>query len=146
MVGSMPTPAHFKIAADHAEYRPVGEVNFHEAIALLCGAITYAREKGVKKLLIVSTGLTGFGPPTTLERFQIGKDTADAAQGAVVVALVTQPEMIDPQRFGRTVARNRSFLVDVFTTEAEALAWLRATEPVSGGNVPRLNESPRARR
>lgn len=128
MAGSMPTPEHFKIAADHAEYRPVGAVNFHEAIALLVVAITYARETGGKKLLIVSTGLTGFGPPTTLERFQLGKDCADAAQGAVIVALVTQAEMIDPQHFGRTVARNRRLLVDVFTTEAEALAWLLAQE------------------
>jgi len=32
--------------------------------------------------------------------------------------------MIDPQKFGVTVALNRGLICDVFTTEAEAIAWL----------------------
>ncbi len=119
---------HFQVAHDHATYRPTGEVTFQEAVALFCGAIAHAREIGVKKLLVSSVGFTGLGPPTTLERFQLGKDFAAAAGGAVFVAMVARPEMIDPQRFGRTVARNRHMVVDVFTDEAGALAWLRSLE------------------
>jgi hypothetical protein len=33
--------------------------------------------------------------------------------------------LIDPARFGVTLARNRGLMLDVFTSEAEALAWLR---------------------
>jgi hypothetical protein len=125
---SMHPPDHFEIAGDYAHFRPVGQVTFQEAIALMRDAITHARECGVKKLLAVSTGLTGYPPPSTLERFQLGKECAVAAQGVVAVALVAPAEMIDPQRFGVTVARNRNMLVDVFTTETDALAWLLAVE------------------
>ena len=41
------------------------------------------------------------------------------------VAVVTYPEMIDPQKFGVTVATNIGFVSDVFTSEEEALTWLR---------------------
>jgi len=127
---SMSPPDHFEIVGDYAHFRPVGEVTFPEALALMRGAITHARECGIRKLLAASTGLTGYPPPNTLERFQLGKECAEAARGAVAVALITKAEMIDPRRFGVTVARNRSMVVDVFTTEAEALAWLLTVETV----------------
>ena len=44
------------------------------------------------------------------------------------VAVVTYPEMIDPEKFGVTVASNIGFVSDVFTSEAEALTWLRTLE------------------
>jgi hypothetical protein len=128
----MSSPEHFKITASHGEYRPVGEVSFPEAIALMCAALTYARESHVGKLLVDTRGLGGFGPPSTLERFQLGRDCAEAAKGAVIAAVVAKEEMIDPQRFGVTVARNRAMQVEVFTDEAEARAWLQAAEAVPG--------------
>ena len=38
--------------------------------------------------------------------------------------MVALPEMIDPGRFGITVARNRGFFADVFDSEEEAVEWL----------------------
>jgi hypothetical protein len=35
--------------------------------------------------------------------------------------------MIDPAKFGVTVAANRGLVSNVFTTEAEAVAWLDGT-------------------
>jgi hypothetical protein len=32
--------------------------------------------------------------------------------------------MIDPQKFGTTVAANFDFTADVFTTEQDAMIWL----------------------
>jgi len=38
---------------------------------------------------------------------------------------VARPELIDPEKFGRTVAANIGFATEVFTTEQEALLWLQ---------------------
>jgi hypothetical protein len=38
--------------------------------------------------------------------------------------LVVRPELIDSERFGVIVARNRGLVCDVFTAEADAVAWL----------------------
>ncbi|MDX1440414.1 MAG: hypothetical protein R3284_10985, partial [Rubricoccaceae bacterium] len=51
---------------------------------------------------------------------------AEAAHGAVRVALLARPEMLDPERFGVTVAANLGFTADAFTSEEEALAWLES--------------------
>ena len=40
------------------------------------------------------------------------------------VALVARSELIDPQKFGATVARNRGFHADVFVSEDLAVTWL----------------------
>jgi hypothetical protein len=42
----------------------------------------------------------------------------------VQLSLVVRPEMIDPEKFGITVARNAGMNADVFPAEPEALAWL----------------------
>jgi hypothetical protein len=38
--------------------------------------------------------------------------------------------MIDPRKFGVTVARNRGLVSNIFTTEAEARVWLDAKKGV----------------
>jgi hypothetical protein len=40
--------------------------------------------------------------------------------------MVARAEMIDPQKFGVTVAALRGLVSNVFTTEVEARAWLDA--------------------
>lgn len=122
----MDTPEHFLLADGYARYCPVGQVTLQQGVNLLSIAIAYARKQGITRLLIDSTGLTGFDPPTTLERFTLGGQIARAAQGSVKVALVVPAVMIDPKKFGLTVARNRGMVGDVFTSEAEALEWLQA--------------------
>jgi hypothetical protein len=89
-----------------------------------CEAITQAREAGHRKLLINTVLVTGFPPPSTVQRYALGEACAAAGRSAVQVAMVARPEMIDPDRFGMIVARNRGLFADVFTTEAEARAWL----------------------
>ena len=121
----MNTPEHFEIAAGYACYRPVGEVSLQKAIDWVSTVITFAIDQQITKLLIDSTKLTGIEPPLAWERFRMGERFAHAARGsAIKVVLVARPEMIDPERFGMTVARNRGLLANVFTSEAEALAWL----------------------
>jgi hypothetical protein len=38
--------------------------------------------------------------------------------------MVAPPELIDPQKFGVTVAANHSMEGNVFVLEADAVAWL----------------------
>ena len=46
--------------------------------------------------------------------------------GALRVAIVARPELIDPQKTGVLMAQNRGVNGDVFEHEADALAWLDA--------------------
>ena len=48
--------------------------------------------------------------------------------GVVRVALVVRPERFDPRKFSTTVAANRGFTADAFTTEEEALNWLQGVK------------------
>src|SRR5215470_15346350 len=120
----MKAPAGFRAGKAYASYRPKGRVTFQGAIDLIATAISFAREHGIGRLLVDGTKLTGFEPPGTVERFRMAVQLASAAESRVKVALLGRAELIDPDRFGVTVARNRGFLVDVFETEADALAWL----------------------
>ncbi|MGZ6971315.1 MAG: hypothetical protein ACXVID_06605 [Thermoanaerobaculia bacterium] len=117
-------PERFEIGEDHAVHRPEGNVSFHEAGEVLSQAVVYCRENAIRRLLIDTTKLTGFGPIGTAERFAIGETLARAAMAAVKLAMVVRPELLDPALFGITVARNRGLFSNAFTSESEALKWL----------------------
>ena len=86
--------------------------------------IVYCRENGIRRLLLDTTKLSGFGPIGTAERFAIGETLARAAMAAVKVAMLVRPELLDPELFGITVARNRGLFSNAFPSESEALKWL----------------------
>jgi len=112
------------VTETYATYRPVGETTRQQAIEIVALAIAHAREQNIAHLLIDTTRLTGFAAPNTLERFSLGSLFARSAQGTVKVAFVAKAEMIDPQKFGLMVARNRGMTAEVFTDEAATLVWL----------------------
>lgn len=124
----MNKPQHFSIVDDHAEYRPVGTVSIQQMVELVDSAITFARDQQLRKLLVDTSGLTGFEPPTIVERYYFIQKWASVASGAVVMAMVAQPEMIEPEKFGVTVAANRGLRSDIFeaASEEEALSWLKS--------------------
>ena len=115
----------FQIFPDYAEYRPRATVTLDEGVRLATAAIKHAREQEQRKLLLDLSGLTGFESPGLGKRYFVVEEWARAAQGYVSMAVVLRPEMIDPQKFGITVAANNSQVVDVFGTREEALEWLR---------------------
>jgi len=118
----------FEIVGDHAEYRPTGELTLDRAIQLITSGIAFARERQVKKLMVVTLGLAGFQPPSVIERYEFVHEWAKASGYSIRVAIVAHPEMIDPQKFGVTVALNVGFASDVFASEVEALVWLRSVD------------------
>ena len=116
----------FVLEGGRAVYRPVGSVSFDEVVALVRAAIAAARSNQVTDLLVDTTALTGFPSPDTFQRFLAVVEWAEEARGSVCLAMVARPEMIDPQKFGLTVAANRGLVSNIFTTEGEARAWLDA--------------------
>src|SRR5262245_19036923 len=119
---------HFEILKDHAVFRPTGQVSVDSGAELVTTAIAFARARRIRKLLVDASNLTGFEPPGIAARYFYMHGWARAAGGYVRVAFLARPEMIDPQKFGRTVAANVGFTADVFTTEEDALNWLQRTQ------------------
>jgi hypothetical protein len=105
-------------------YRPSGSVSFDGVVAQVRAAIAAARNHGITELLVDTTGWTGFPSPDVFQRFLAAVEWANEAQGSLRLAMVARPEMIDPQKFGVTVAANRKLVSNIMTTEAEARAWL----------------------
>jgi hypothetical protein len=124
----MEAPEHFAIVADGAVYRPTGEVSLEEAVGMITSAITFTRQARIGKLLVDVTGLTGFPSPTLAARYFFIQEWARASGGFVRIAMVARPEMIDPQKFGVTVAANSGLVSDVFDSMEDAVAWLQALE------------------
>jgi hypothetical protein len=122
----MTAPDPFEQIGTRGFYRPVAVVTFEQAIEMVAHAMRHARDRGLADLLVNTHGLTGFPVPGTFARYSLAVKWADSAGGALRVALVARPEIIDPQKIGVLMAQNRGMNGDVFTNETDALAWLDA--------------------
>jgi hypothetical protein len=116
---------NIEVNGNCAFYRPEGVITLDHAVELVDQAIAFARERRIPKLLVNCTNLLGFPSPTLPQRYFMVRGWAKTAQSLVQVALVVRPEMIDPEKFGMTVARNAGMTADVYPTEPESLAWLQ---------------------
>jgi hypothetical protein len=117
-------PEHFEILDTHAVFRPTGEVSLEQAVRLVTSGIAFAREQRVQKLLVVTSGLTGFRSPDAIERYLFIQEWAAAADLSGRIAFVGKIEMIDPEKIGITMAASVGLVCDVFESEGAALAWL----------------------
>jgi hypothetical protein len=61
---------------------------------------------------------------STVDRYMAGESARTFAVHVIKVAMVDTPERIDPERFGRLVARNRGVTVETFTDFQAAEEWL----------------------
>lgn len=126
---------YLEIVGDRGEFRIAGEFALEVAGALVTRSIEHTRRSGIRKLMVVSTGITGFAPPSLGVRYFLVQEWAKAATGLVRLALVVKPEFIDPEQFGVTVAKNLGAQMRPFLTEAEAIQWLNST-PVDEPPAP----------
>jgi hypothetical protein len=86
-------------------------------------------------------GRTVVGNPKTIERFLYSEFAADtiaayASRGVArntQFAYVLKPPVLDPERFGETVAVNRGVNVKVFEDPEEARRWLGVARSVDDG-------------
>ena len=120
----MNAPEHFEIMEGYCRYRLSGQGPLAAAASKVIEVITYSRDQKVRNLLIDTTNWTGHQSPDTLERYTWGQAFAEAARSTVKLAMVVRPELMDPEKFEVTVARNRELMGNVFDSEKDALAWL----------------------
>ena len=120
----MKVPEHFEVMEGYCCYRLSGHGRLAEAASKVIEVITFAREQGMRNLLVDTTGWTGHASPDTLERYNVAQAFAEAARSAVKLAMVVRPEMMDPNKFEVMVAKNRWLVGNVFDSEKDALAWL----------------------
>lgn len=120
----MDVPKYFQQLEDYAIFRPTGVLKLAQMMEMVTAAISYARDTGERRLLVVLTEVTGYPSPKLTARYRMVRDWARASEGKVRMALVSRVEMIDPNRFGVTVATNAGMEANVFVDEKEALEWL----------------------
>ena len=123
---SMRAMKDFEQVGSRGFYRPIAHVSFEQAVEMVAEAMATARELGLSDLLVNTTGLTGYTPPSVFARYAMANKWTQSAGAALRVALVARAEVIDPQKIGVLMMQNRGGSGDVFTSEAEALAWLDA--------------------
>jgi hypothetical protein len=120
----MSTLQHFEVVGIRAFFRPTGRMSLDDGVELVVRALIAAREAGARDLVVDITGVSGLLVPTVFERYSLVKRFAVAAAGQVRMAMAVDPNLLDPARFGETVAANRSLIARAVATEAEAVAWL----------------------
>ena len=121
---SMRAMKDFEQVGSRGFYRPIARVTFERAVDLVAEAMVTARELELADLLVNTTGLTGFTPPSVFARYDMAGKWTQSAGAMLRVALVARPELIDPQKIGVLMMQNRGGTGDVFANEADALAWL----------------------
>ncbi len=114
-----------ELLGDIGIFRPTGCFRFQQVVTLITGVIVQAREQRIRKLVLVSSGLTGFESPSLSERHWMVRQWVEASNGIVRLAMVVPNELIDPDKFAVVAAANFGFTAEVFTCEADALKWLR---------------------
>jgi len=110
-----------------------GEYNLRGAQDVYDQAIKIAVAGGQSRLLLDASRVTG--APTQDERYMLGLFVAAEQRilasktppADVQVAVYGRQPLIDPERFGETVAVNRGAKVKVSERLEEALSWLGVT-------------------
>ncbi len=74
------------------------------------------------------------GTFSTVDRYELGVLGGTFAPRLTRVSIVAPRELIDPQKLGVRVARNRGLTTDVFPDRDEALRWL--LDPPEGAPLP----------
>src|SRR4249920_2880081 len=112
----------------------LGEFSSEEAERTFLEILDAVARHKTEKILFDGRELKG--EPDTIERFLYGKFAAHAVVSDIMerglpfapqFAYVLQEPVLDPQRFGETVAANRGMWVKAFDNIEDALGWLIST-------------------
>jgi hypothetical protein len=114
----------FEWVGDIACFSLTGEQDLVAGVHQITDAILRTKARGLGKLLVDVTGITGVQPPSVEMRFWLVGEWAKAGRGSVRMALVTRPEFLSEDRFGVAFGMNQGFINNVFETRERALEWL----------------------
>lgn len=121
--------ASYEVIGQVARFQLTGEHDLEDGVRRITDAIVLTKERGLDKLLVDITTITGVAPPSVVARFWLVDEWARAGRGSVRFALVTRPEFIAPDRFGIILGMSRGFIANIFESEARALEWLQRAGP-----------------
>lgn len=127
----------FTVRGQRGYLRLGGCVSANDAFEMVSSAIEACRERGADELLADLTKLDERRAPTAAERYRGIAKWAAIGRGCVRLAIVVGAAIIDAQKFGVTVARNRGLTADIFTSEAEAMDWLDEGRKLGGRRARR---------
>lgn len=110
-----------------------GRFSLKEAKRTFLDVLEAVALHGTPKILFDGRQLVGH--PAMMERFYYGAFAAESSiafarrsrSGAGQFAYVLREPVLDPARFGETVALNRGMYVKAFDNLEDALEWLRGT-------------------
>ena len=132
---------HFKKKEGYAVFCPVGEFSFDEMAHLISRAVVRCRKQKIEKLLIISTGASGFQSAGIAEQYDYVEQIASDAASLVKIAHVANPIWVRSRDFRVTVGENRGLELDNFQAESAALEWL--LQPVKNNRSADQSASPR---
>ena len=115
---------HFKKKEGYAVFCPVGEFSFDEMAHLISRAVVRCRKQKIEKLLIISTGASGFNSARIAEQYDYVEQIASDAASLVKIAHVANPIWVRSRDFRVTVGENRGLELEYFQVESAALEWL----------------------
>src|SRR4051812_25036992 len=93
-------PEYLACNKNYAAYRPNGSYSFEQAVDNINRALEYCRSRKISKLLVNILDVSGFPPPSTLQRFIFATTWATTSEGEVSLAMVAPQEMIDKEKIG----------------------------------------------
>ena len=85
---------HFEPKKGYAVFCPIGEFPFDEMAHLMSRAVVLCRRQKIRKLLIISTGVSGFHPSGISERYNLAERIASDAASMVKIAHVASAEWV----------------------------------------------------
>jgi hypothetical protein len=124
-----------------------GEFSLEDAERTFLEMLDAVAQHNAEKVLLDGRELTG--EPATIHRFLYGAFAADSVATYIAArhvpstlrfAYALREPVLDPHRFGETVAVNRGMWVRAFDSFEEALEWLKLSsvnEPDSADNDDR---------
>lgn len=119
----MSIDTRIELKVNYIYLRCSGTFEQNAVLELYGHAIQIAVQEGRKAVLIDARDLAG-EPPTTMERYEQGVLLAEHNSRGILIVVVGKEPIIDPNRFGETVAVNRGVRGKAFTDLDEAIAWL----------------------
>ena len=132
----------FESIGTRGYYRPVAECSFEQAVAMTAEAVRTARELGLADMIVNTTGLRGFAPPSVFARYEMAARLVRSAGTSLRLAIVARPEFFDPQKIAMLMMQNRRIDSEAFTNELDALKWLDARQPATRTPSPRDRPHP----
>lgn len=115
------------VEPDHVRLRCSGDYSLEEAKRVFRSAIDAALESSMARVLVDVRGVSG--PVRAMDRYEIAVSVADYVRAEALgkiskLAVAGHEPLIDPSRFGETVAVNRGVNAKIFFDVDEALVWL----------------------